>query len=124
MVDLRMCCPHIPMLASAMRWNRATAASRLPCATGLHTQPARNTRRGVRMKRCLAFAMAVVAAGLATQASAAGIGLNGPHYNLNVIGVENPKTTNMSGTDRHTIFVGLGGKNSTVTSRIYLTPGP
>ena len=47
---------------------------------------------------------------------------NGPHYNLNIIGVENPKTSPMTGSDRHTIFVGLGSK-STVTSRIYLTQG-
>jgi len=47
-----------------------------------------------------------------------------PHYSLNIIGVENPKTDAMTGGDRHTIFVGLGAKNSAVTSRIYLTPGP
>ncbi|OLB10399.1 MAG: hypothetical protein AUH10_12325 [Gammaproteobacteria bacterium 13_2_20CM_66_19] len=55
---------------------------------------------------------------------AGGINLNGPHYNLNIIGVENPKTDAMTGGDRHTIFVALGAKNSAVTSRIYLTPGP
>src|SRR2546428_12460333 len=49
---------------------------------------------------------------------------NGAHYNLNIIGVENPKTDAMTGSDRHTIFVALGAKNSAVTSRIYLTPGP
>jgi hypothetical protein len=50
---------------------------------------------------------------------------NGAHYNLNIIGVENPKTDPMTGTDQHTIFVGLGGKNSsTVTSKIYLAQGP
>src|SRR5262244_2339732 len=47
---------------------------------------------------------------------------NGAHYNLNIIGVENPKTSPMTGSDRHTIFVGLGSK-ATVTSRIYLTQG-
>ena len=30
----------------------------------------------------------------------------------------------MTGSDRHTIFVALGSKNSAVTSRIDLTPGP
>lgn len=65
----------------------------------------------------------VVAAGFVAPASAAGINLNGPHYNLNIIGVDNPKSSTMTGTDRHTIFVGLGSKSS-VTSRIYLTPGP
>ena len=48
---------------------------------------------------------------------------NGAHYNLNIIGVENPKTSPMTGSDRHTIFVALGNKNSAVISRIYLTPG-
>src|SRR5262245_21659907 len=47
---------------------------------------------------------------------------NGAHYNLNIIGVENPKTSPMTGSDRHTIFVALGSK-ATVTSRIYLTQG-
>ncbi len=47
---------------------------------------------------------------------------NGAHYNLNIIGVDNAKTADMTGSDRHTIFVDLG-KNGAVTSRIYLTPG-
>ena len=48
---------------------------------------------------------------------------NGAHYNLNIIGVEDPKTSPLTSSDRHTIFVALGNKNSAVTSRIYLTPG-
>jgi hypothetical protein len=67
-------------------------------------------------------AVLVVAAGLAAPASAGGINLNGPHYNLNIIGVENPKTAPLTGSERHTIFVGLG-KQSKVTSNIYLAPG-
>jgi hypothetical protein len=47
---------------------------------------------------------------------------NGAHYNLNIIGVENPKTDPMTGSDRHTIFVALGNKDS-VPSKIYLTQG-
>lgn len=70
------------------------------------------------------FLAIVISVGLAAPAWGGGINLSGPHYNLNIIGVENPKTTPMTGGDRHTIFVGLGGKNSSVTSRIYLTPGP
>src|SRR5438105_15404546 len=46
---------------------------------------------------------------------------NGAHYNLNIIGVENPKTDPLTGSDRHTIFVALENKNSAVTSKIYLT---
>jgi hypothetical protein len=48
---------------------------------------------------------------------------SGAHYNLNIIGVENPKTSTLTGTDRHTIFVALGSKNASVTSKIYLTQG-
>jgi len=47
---------------------------------------------------------------------------SGAHYNLNIIGVENPKTSPLTSTDRHTIFVALGSK-STITSNIYLTQG-
>ena len=46
---------------------------------------------------------------------------SGPHYNLNIIGVEKAKTDDLTGSNRHTIFVALG-RNGTVTSRIYLTP--
>jgi hypothetical protein len=43
--------------------------------------------------------------------------VNGPHYNLNIIGVDEGKTATMTGSNRHTIFVGLGRKNNPVTSR-------
>lgn len=49
---------------------------------------------------------------------------NGPHYNLNIIGVENPKTADMQGSNRHTIFVALGSKSGAVKSNIYLVPPP
>jgi hypothetical protein len=47
---------------------------------------------------------------------------SGPHYNLNIIGVENPKNADMTGSSRHTIFVALG-KNDSVKTAIYLTEG-
>ena len=75
------------------------------------------------MKRLSVFTAVLVATGLAASALADGINLNGPHYNLNIVGVENPKTAPMTGSDRHTIFVGLG-KKSSVASNIYLAPGP
>jgi hypothetical protein len=75
-----------------------------------------------RLLSCLVvIAMAAVAA-----SSFAGGGNNaptGPHYNLNIIGVANPKTSPMTDSSRHSIFVGLGDKDSKVTSKIYLTPG-
>jgi hypothetical protein len=75
------------------------------------------------MKRLSTITAVLVAMGLAAPALADGINLKGPHYNLNIIGVENPKTAPMTGSDRHTIFVGLG-KKSSVTSNIYMAPGP
>jgi hypothetical protein len=75
------------------------------------------------MKRLSVLTAVLVATGFAAPALAGGINLNGPHYNLNIIGVENPKTAPMTGSDRHTIFVGLG-KKSSVASNIYLAPGP
>jgi len=47
---------------------------------------------------------------------------SGSHYNLSIIGVDNPKTSTMTGSNRHTIFVGLG-KNEKATTNIYLTQG-
>ena len=34
---------------------------------------------------------------------------SGPHYNLNIIGVQNPKTADMDGSNGHVIFVDLSG---------------
>ena len=75
------------------------------------------------MKRLSVLTAVLVATGFAASALADGINLKGPHYNLNIIGVENPKTAPMTDSERHTIFVGLGRKSS-VTSNIYLAPGP
>jgi len=75
------------------------------------------------MKRLSVLTAVFVATGFAAPALADGINLKGPHYNLNIIGVENPKTAPMTDSERHTIFVGLGRKSS-VTSHIYLVPGP
>lgn len=48
-----------------------------------------------------------------------GTKLTGAHYNLNIIGVQNPKTADMTGTSGHTIFVNLEGK-----SKISLAEAP
>ncbi|OLE67427.1 MAG: hypothetical protein AUG09_02495 [Acidobacteria bacterium 13_1_20CM_2_68_7] len=48
---------------------------------------------------------------------------SGAHYDLNIIGVANPKTSPMTDSGRHTIFVGLGQTDTKVTSKIYLIPG-
>jgi hypothetical protein len=64
-------------------------------------------------KRPLFIAAMVVMAVtvLAPAVTVAGNGApNGWHYNLNIIGVENPKTAPMDDTSRHTIFVPLQGR--------------
>lgn len=83
-----------------------------------------------------AIATVMAAAGfISTQAFAGNGAPAGPHYNLNIIGVDNPKkNADMTGSDRHTIFVALHsadtGKRSSnnntviVDSKIWLTPGP
>ena len=50
---------------------------------------------------------------------------NGPHFTLNIIGVDKGKDPKMTNSDRHTIFVGLGSKavNGNVVTDIYLRPG-
>jgi hypothetical protein len=51
---------------------------------------------------------------------------SGAHYELGIIGVSNPKTQPLTGSNRHTIFVGLGANKNTydVITNIYLTQGP
>ncbi len=76
----------------------------------------------LRAKGCLA---ALLIAVLTTPVIAGG-GNNapsGPHYNLNIIGVDNPKTSPMTDSSRHSIFVGLGSSDTKITSKIYLIPG-
>lgn len=51
-----------------------------------------------------------------------GIHLSGPHYNLNIIGVEKGKNSDMTGGNAHRIFVKLGSKGTTKNSKIYLSP--
>lgn len=81
------------------------------------------------MKKGILFALVAVL-GLAFVCAVpafAGNNLNGngmpqgPHYNLNIIGVEHAKTAKMNGSNSHTIFVALG-KNGTVKSSIWLLP--
>src|SRR5215216_4089848 len=71
----------------------------------------------------LAMASALTLA-VASTALAAGNGApSGSHYTLNIIGVSKSKTADMTGSDRHTIFVALGSKTAAVQSKIYLYQG-
>src|SRR5215471_18474348 len=63
---------------------------------------------------CLAIAfLAIAAVALLSSPRPAnaqvGKGLNGAHYNMNIIGVPKGKTADMTNTDGHTIFVPLDG---------------
>ncbi len=66
------------------------------------------------MKKLIAIALAVVLVlTLGSAVALAGNGLpdeaTGKHYNLNIIGVKNPKTADMDGSNGHVIFVNLSG---------------
>lgn len=48
---------------------------------------------------------------------------SGPHYNLNIIGVDNDKSPNMDSEGGHVIFVPLGDGEVTKTTKINLAEG-
>jgi len=78
------------------------------------------------MKRFSVFAAILLAVALAAPAYAqTGNGAPaGGHYSLNIIGVEKGKTVNMTGSNRHTIFVRLGApQGEGVETDIWLTRG-
>jgi len=82
---------------------------------------------GGKMKKLLLLLVGIAAGaipGFAQQTITGNGAPSGPHFELNIIGVTDPKTQPMTGGDRHTIFVGLGTKNDAVTTNIYLTQGP
>jgi hypothetical protein len=73
------------------------------------------------MKRAV-FLMLTIAVAASPAFAQTGNGApSGSHYSLNIIGVENPKTADLTGSERHTIFVALRNSGDT-SSRIYLTP--
>lgn len=77
------------------------------------------------MRRVLTGLAAVftVAAAMPIWAGGGNGAPSGTHYNLNIIGVDKGKTAPLTGSDRHTIFVGLGSKDSKASTDIWLTPG-
>lgn len=77
------------------------------------------------MKKLLSLALVVIfVLGIGVGVAMAGNDApNGPHYNLNIIGVEKDKKTDMTDSYRHTIFVPVS-RNSRVSSRIYLVQTP
>lgn len=94
------------------------------------------------MKKLLNLTIVALLGSVFSMAVMAGNGApNGAHYNLNIIGVEKGKNANMTGSNRHTIFVPLvsektGNKSvktnadgtvepgtAIVDSKIWLAPG-
>ena len=74
------------------------------------------------MKRLTLSIALLLGLALAVPAFGGGLNLSGPHFNLNIIGVSNPKT--QLKLDGHTIFVALGSQTGAPTrSNIWLTPG-
>jgi hypothetical protein len=73
----------------------------------------------------LSFVLGAAAFALAGSGTTGNGAPSGAHYNLNIIGVDNPKSTPMTGGDGHTIFVALGSKKpaAPVESNIWLTQG-
>jgi len=71
------------------------------------------------MKKVILTSLIVMMITVTAFAKAPGIGdgvvdidnLSGQHYNLNIIGVKNPKNTNMDDNSGHVIFVDLNGKS-------------
>jgi len=78
-------------------------------------------------KQWLVLVGAALTLGSAASMAQTGNGApGGAHFELGIIGVSNPKTQPLTGSNRHTIFVGLGAdkKGSNVITNIYLTQGP
>jgi hypothetical protein len=73
------------------------------------------------MKRLTLSIAVLLGLALAVPAFGGGLNLSGPHFNMNIIGVENPKT--QLKLDGHTIFVALNNQAG-VPSNIWLTQGP
>ncbi len=77
------------------------------------------------MKRAALLTLVLFLLGSLT--AAAGTGNQAPsgaHYNLNIIGVPNGKTADMTGDNGHRIFVGLGSKAKVASAQIKLYEAP
>ncbi len=71
------------------------------------------------MRRFLFVVLLCAIAASPVLAQTGNLAPNGPHYNLNIIGVQKDKTADMTGTQGHTIFVPLWGN-----AKILLAEGP
>ena len=76
------------------------------------------------MRTTFSLAAALIAATCTTVAALAQTGNGAPsgsHYNLNIIGVSHDKSANMNQGSGNVIFVDLGSKDVSVTSKILLS---
>jgi hypothetical protein len=76
------------------------------------------------MKKIVFTSALIVLVAAAANAQTGNGAPSGPHYNLNIIGVDKAKTATLTGSDRHTIFVELGAAGAVDPKRsyIYLMP--
>jgi len=77
----------------------------------------------VRITRYTPAALAVTAS-LPAYAQNGNGAPSGSHYNLNIIGVSHDKSPNMDQGSGNVIFVGLGTKTTTVSTKIMLSQSP
>lgn len=77
-------------------------------------------KRFVLFSACLSIAMMVSSSAWAGEGNGVP---SGAHYNLNIIGVKNPKSVDFDGGSGHRIFVELGSKDETRSTSIYLLEG-
>src|SRR2546425_7958153 len=76
----------------------------------------------MRITGCLAAVLAATTLATAVADAQNGNGApNGTHYSLNIIGVPREKNSNPDWASGHVIFVNLGSKNVTVTTKILLS---
>src|SRR5260370_22983555 len=76
----------------------------------------------MRTTACLAAVLAATTLATAVAAAQNGNGApNGMHYSLNIIGVPRDKSSNPDWTSGHVIFVNLGTKTVTVTTKLLLS---
>ena len=76
----------------------------------------------MRTRRCLAAVLAAATCATAVAAAQNGNGApSGSHYSLNIVGVPHAKNSNPDWASGHVIFVNLGTKNVTVTTKILLS---
>lgn len=68
------------------------------------------------------YGLLLAGLGLVAIPALAGTKLSGPHYNLNIIGVENSKKSDMTDSNRHTIFVPLVSKTTGKSSNDGFAP--